>query len=160
MTACAWRQHRNLLWIDTVLKNIIKMNTDFHWKSSIETKLLQIFTKIYLNYWKIISNNCLVFSLIALHLIHINFDNLWINIIIGTCQKNKPDKKHYFLHIFGYKNHQKISKTTQKCSTIYARSPAQLEQYLKHVEIKINFENWCWKLKLTKISIWPSKIDF
>ena len=67
-----------------------------------------------------------------------------INKIIETCRKIKADKKYnVFLHIFGNKNHRKFSKTTQKCSTIYDRSPVQLEQYLKYVEIKINFENLC-----------------
>ena len=78
--------------------------------------------KIYSNFWKIISNNCVVFILIALHLIHLIFENLWINIIIETNQKVKADKKHGLLYIFGNKNQHKFSKTTQNYCIIYARS--------------------------------------
>jgi len=96
--------------------------------------------KIYYNFLK---NNCVVFILIALHLIHFIFENLWINIIIETNQKVKADKKHGLLYIFGNKNQHKFSKTTQNYCIIYARSPVQLEQYSKNLEIKIKIENVC-----------------
>ena len=58
-------------------------------------------------------------------------------------EKSKRTKKTLFFAHFWQQNHRKFSKTTQKCSTIYDRSPVQLDQYLKYVEIKINFENLC-----------------
>ena len=48
--------------------------------------------------------------------------------------------------IFGNKNQHKLSKTTQNYCIIYARSPEQLEQYSKNLEIKIKIENVCWKI--------------
>ena len=105
--------------------------------------------KIYSNFWKIISNNCVVFILIALHLIHFIFENLWINIIIETNQKVKADKKHGLLYIFGNKNQHKFSKTTQNYCIIYARSLHFIYLIFENLWMNIITEN-CRKIKADK----------
>ena len=115
---------------------------------------------LYENLLQFLKNNCVVFILIVLHLIYLVFKNFWINIIIETSKKKSQTKKHDFSYIFDNGNQQKFSKSTQNSCIIYFRIPVQLEQYFENVEIKINIENLCWKIKSTETLIWPSKTDF
>ena len=133
----------SLQWIDTVLV------------------LCTVVWKFTIIFEKFISNNCVVFIPKALHLIHLIFEIFWMNVIIETSRKLKVDKKNMaFCTFLATKINKNFSKATQNSCIIYFRSPVQPEHYFENVEIKINIENLCWKIKSTETLIWSSKIYF